>query len=122
MGKPKLICPDGSEFAPFSDDPASLLATLIVADEAGLGSDLKPYVLCSDTFGYACADAEDIDSADELQALYEAWDADPRWGTTRWCILKRKRRPIREVVDGMKRDGAWDEACEQAASGEPTDG
>jgi hypothetical protein len=33
---------------------------------------------------------------------------DPIWGSTKWCILRRKEMPISRRLEQMKNDNAWD--------------
>jgi hypothetical protein len=97
-------------------DCSVALALMIAAGEVYVGQDMRPYVLCSDTFAYACADGEDISDAKDFQRLFEMWEADKRNGAVRWCILRRRCRPIEPVVERMKREGAWDDVLEAACS------
>ena len=69
------------------------------------------WVLCSDLFAWACADAEDLPYA-EIEPLYRLWKANPSWGPSRWCALHRKLRPQQPVIDLMKKAGAWDAELE----------
>ena len=77
-------------------------------DERGSGLS----VLCSDTFAYACADAEDLPYNSILE-LYRRWREDPRWGVTQWISERRSMVPIPPLVDLMKKEGAWDETMQQ---------
>lgn len=69
------------------------------------------FVNCSDIFAWGCADSESVEGTDSAQSplrdLYEMHMADPKWGSAKWCILKRKERPQRPVLRDMKADGAW---------------
>lgn len=65
------------------------------------------HVGCNDTFGYACADSEDI-SYSELLELYSMYKKDPNDGVTAWCIKKRKQLPIKPVEEWMRKAGIWD--------------
>lgn len=53
-------------------------------------------VLCNDTFGYACADAEIIapGQAREVRAFYEAFGWD---GVIAWVAEKRQQAPLKEL-------------------------
>ena len=66
-------------------------------------------VNCSDVFAWGCADAEEIDFRD-LESLYRLWIRDPVWGSTVWCIKKRKELPQTPVVKSM-REAGWDLAA-----------
>lgn len=64
-------------------------------------------LLCSDSFGYACADAEAIDLA-ECPALVELMVRDGWVGLLRWIQERRAGRgqfetPIAPVAEGMRR-------------------
>lgn len=65
------------------------------------------FVVCSDIFAWACADSEPV-TCKELPALYEMYAKDPKWGTAKWCILKRNQLPQPPVLRDMKKDGLWD--------------
>jgi hypothetical protein len=90
------------------------LAYLILQDEIfcnnGWYDDSWPkdkttlHVNCNDTFGYACADSEDINYS-EIEDLYEMNIKDPVWGTTLWCIKKRNCKPIIQIVESLKNAG-----------------
>jgi len=67
-------------------------------------SSIALYVLCSDTFAYACADAEYIPYVE----LKNVWLASrSKWGTTIWCCKRRKMQPIPCVKKNMLADGQW---------------
>lgn len=60
-----------------------------------------PYILCSDTFAYACADAEDIDRTqlDLLVEVYDKWGYD---GVTALIALRRGYDPtIPKLVNAI---------------------
>ena len=63
-------------------------------------------VNCSDTFGYACADAEEL-TFNELESLYQHVIKDKIWGSTVWCIKKRKRKPILEIHNKLLSNPIW---------------
>jgi hypothetical protein len=77
------------------------------------GNTIVLFLVCNDTFGYACADAEDIEEVDQLEKLYRYWKADPVWGATRFVIEKRKKRPTIAVQNRMVEHGVWKEDYEQ---------
>lgn len=62
------------------------------------------FVLCNDLFMWACADAETV-TLDELPALYQAWKQNNVWGSSLWCIRKRKQRPHVPADIHMRNDG-----------------
>lgn len=63
---------------------------------------------CSDTFGYACADAEDVPQT-EIEPLYRWFRKDPVYGPIMWCITRRKCLPIQPVLESLKARGLWTE-------------
>ena len=63
-------------------------------------------VNCSDTFSYACADAEEL-MFEELEDLYQHVIKDKIWGSTVWCIKKRKRKPISEIFNELIKNPIW---------------
>ena len=65
-------------------------------------------VNCSDVFCFASADAEEMMFKD-IQDVFEHWEKDNKWGTTVWCIKKRKQEPIGPVFDAIINDGIWTE-------------
>ena len=71
-----------------------------------VAGEISVNVICSDTFGYACADCETLPYA-EIGRLYQLWRRDPRLGSTAWCVARRKERPISPVVK-MLADGGYD--------------
>lgn len=75
------------------------------------------YVNCNDTFYYASADAECVSNSDgdadsEIIALYKMVKESPKYGYAKFCALKRKMRPLNEIVKWMKDDNYWDEQLE----------
>lgn len=72
-------------------------------------------VICSDTFGYACADAEEL-LYEDLEELYQHVIKDPIWGSTVWCIKKRKLKPIPEIFNKLIEDVIWKDELHQLFS------
>lgn len=70
------------------------------------------FVILNDTFGYACADAEGIESEEELKELYIEHMKNKTWGSTIWASKKRKMKPLPELVKKMKDDGVWTDELE----------
>jgi hypothetical protein len=120
----KVLYDDGEEMTPWilpdAPDHSAMLAILLAEGLVHLSmQDLTPHVLCSDTFGYACADSERIDTPNELVQVFMAYEADRSWGTTAWCIVKRRQRPIAEIVAMMQATGAWTDAVARASEPAP---
>jgi len=69
------------------------------------------FVICNDIFAWGCADAEDLPIS-ELENLYKMWLKNNKWGSTKWCCIRRKEKPQRPAVELMKKDGAWDDELE----------
>lgn len=63
-------------------------------------------VICSDTFYYASADAEEI-TLRELPELFKYWQQDPEWGPIVWCIKKRGMRPLPQISTKINAGGIW---------------
>jgi hypothetical protein len=94
------------------DEPCEMLAHLLINEVAFLNAHcaamfkggsqegISINVLCSDTFGYACADCERLDY-DQIQNLYRMWRRDPLYGSIAWCVARRKDRPIKPVADRL---------------------
>lgn len=114
--------PDGTVMPYFDDQNA--LALLLLNEVVYLSSfwnesrapaeiqgAISVSVLCGDLFYWGCADAESLPFA-ELESLYKMWKADPAWGASRWCILRRKQRPQAPIITMMKEAGRWDQAME----------
>ena len=64
-------------------------------------------VNCNDLFWWATADAEPLPNS-EIGNLYKMWKANPQWGVSKWCCLRRQLRPQEPIVRDMKKDGFWD--------------
>lgn len=111
MGNPIIMSVDGRVY--FNSEIA--LSNLLNEGPLFLGDKedgtISIYVLCGDTFGYACADAEELPYA-EIENLYKMHYNNPKWGSIKWVCLQRKCRPLQEVEDTMKQDGVWDENME----------
>lgn len=72
-------------------------------------------VMCSDTFGYSCADAEPVTDRKDIVDVYEG-NAKHGWpAVVAWCAKRRKARPIAPVVASMKEAGVWDDELESFA-------
>ena len=63
-------------------------------------------VVCNDTFGWACADAEEIIHS-EIPELYEMWEKDSDFGPLVWCCKKRQQKPIKPIYDQIQKNGIW---------------
>lgn len=75
------------------------------------------YVNCGDTFAYACADSECLSSSDgdlnsEIYSLYKMCIENYKYGSIKWCSIKRNLKPIKPHVEGMKEQGFWDKDME----------
>lgn len=99
------------------DDPSDLetyeiLAFLIAEEEIFInprkGESIKLFVNCNDVFAWGCADLEEI-GWDELSDLFFKVIADRKWGSLKWCCLKRNERPQLVIEKDMKAENAWDE-------------
>jgi hypothetical protein len=72
------------------------------------------YVICSDFFYLACADAESITISDyepgsEIIELYQFFIKDPIWGGSKWVAKKRNLQPHPHVKKKMLEYGVWED-------------
>lgn len=63
-------------------------------------------VNCSDVFAWGCSDAEPI-VLTELPDLIKEISDDYDWGSTIWCMKKRKQQPQTPVKKDMIQSGTW---------------
>jgi len=73
--------------------------------------EIRLFVLCNDIFAWGLADAEPFTFGD-IQSVYDAYAADPSWGTVRWCCIRRNEKPQRPVERAMRMEGRWDDVLE----------
>lgn len=91
---------------------AYLLALGVVfVHESEKDEHFRLLVNCSDTFAWACADAEELKPG-ELKGLYDRVWEDPVWGSTFWACIKRNERPMPQIERGLKKIGKWTEEME----------
>ena len=76
-------------------------------------------VLCNDLFYWACADCEELPVA-EIGNLYRMHKENPKYGSDKWCCLRRNLRPQVPIVENMKKDGFWDAELEALPAPEPS--
>lgn len=82
-----------------------MLACLLLDDEIFmLESDGTLWVNLNDTFGYACADGEQV-AYDDIQALFDMWRLNHRFGLVAWAITKRKEAPILPIKQRLSEVG-----------------
>lgn len=67
---------------------------------------LELAVPCNDVFWWGTADAEPCKPG-ELQSLYDAWQANPKYGSTIWCCRHRGLQPQKPVRERMQQAGVW---------------
>ena len=77
-----------------------------------VGKTITIHVLCNDIFAWGCADSENL-PLNEVSNLYKMWKQDSKWGSVKWCCLKRKEKPQFPIVEAMKKNGSWDDMLEQ---------
>jgi hypothetical protein len=81
------------------------------SDDKKLTNDGKTIVLflnCNDVFAWACADAEDVSSIEELKSLYDYCEKYGAWqGSTIWVCMKRNQKPQRSLEKMLKDNNAW---------------
>ena len=68
-------------------------------------------VLCSDVFGWGCADGEDLPHS-EIVNLFKMVRDDPEWGAVRWCCLRRNMQPQYAIKRDWVNSGKWDDVLE----------
>jgi len=94
-----------------ADDEA--LALLMLHEVVMVSPRGKLFVLASDTFYWACADAEDLPTWPEMEDgsplwnLYDLFRAHGHSGVTIWLVQQRKQRPIAPIVERLKANGLW---------------
>jgi hypothetical protein len=76
------------------------------------GRTIVLFMICSDTFAHAYADAEDVENDEELRKLYKYFLMNNKWGPTQWVIEKRKRKVIESTKKKMVEEGVWKEEYE----------
>ena len=69
-------------------------------------------VNCNDIFAWGCADAEEL-LHNDIEPLYRMWRADPAWGASKWCAIRRNQKPQPPVIKAMKTAGSWDDIMER---------
>lgn len=104
------------ESAGFIDDGLAVAALLIDGWLFCNGNQF--FLLCSDTFAYAYADAETVLTNDyeldsEIGRLFLEWRKNNVYGPISWVAKKRGVRPISPLVEKMKAAGVWDEELEK---------
>lgn len=75
------------------------------------------YVNCSDTFVWACADAESLTCTDggegsEIIELYKLWKENSIYGPVKWICIKRNLQPQRPLKANMVKAGYWDDTLQ----------
>lgn len=73
-------------------------------------------VTCNDVFAWACADAEAVESEEELISLTKEFLKDKKWGYVKWVSKKRNMKPQRPLIDMMKGCDSWDDEMEKLPS------
>lgn len=98
-----------------ADDPetSEILGYFIANDIVMVGAaDEHLFVFCSDTFWWGTADGETI-TLKELRELFDLCRKHGNdWGSTIWCSLKRKMRPMWILEQRMKKDDVWTDEME----------
>lgn len=62
-------------------------------DEIWWNEELQFYVNCNDVFGWACADAEDISTDEDIALLDRSLTESKTHGALLYCARRRKERP-----------------------------
>ena len=89
---------------------------LITHGENEEDDDIKPgcfkiiaYVNCNDTFAYACGDAEEVTTEEDIRTLFADSFNNPKWGPIIWASRKCGHKPVIEVQEWMKAENCWTE-------------
>jgi len=77
------------------------------------GQTICLFVNCNDLFSFGCADAQEVNSSDDLYELYESYQKDPEYGIDFWCCKKRDLQPQKIIKDIWKKNGAWNDELEK---------
>lgn len=80
---------------------------------------LELFVLCNDLFYWGSADGENCKPS-ELQGLYDAWLADPEYGSRIWCCFHRHLQPQKPVRERWMKAGVWTDALAALPEPEPS--
>jgi hypothetical protein len=110
----KLILNHEMEF--LSEEYQNLIIDLIENNELGVTFDdesrtVSMYINCNDVFAQGAADCEVIEEGD-LRLLSDCMVKYGDYGSVAWCALKRKQKPIKQVIDTMKFEGIWTKEME----------
>lgn len=73
-------------------------------------------VMCNDVFAWASADAEPIESEEELISLTKEVIKDLTWGSVKWVSKKRNMKPQQPLIDMLKANNSWDQDMESLPS------
>ena len=79
--------------------------------EPAAGQTVVLFVICSDTFAWGCADAEEL-PFNQIEPLYQSILKHPVWGAAIWCCKRRGEQPQRPVRAKMQAAGVWDDSLE----------
>lgn len=75
-------------------------------------STMVAFVICNDLFAWACADAEPVESEEDLISLWKEYKKDPINGTMIWCCKKRNLQPQYPIKRDWIRSGIWSDELE----------
>ena len=89
----------------FIKELLSLTARYDFCSEIIWDETLEFYVLCSDFFGWGCADAEEI-KAEDLNLLEQCFKDDKFSGELLYCARKRKMRPQNAYYEHLAKE-SW---------------
>jgi hypothetical protein len=96
-------------------EKAEAALALAAEDEeafVGHGADGAPalFVNLNDTFGYACADCEEVPQ-EEVIALFDLYQREGWPALIRWAATRQRQTPIKEMTESMDK---WDALRTQA--------
>lgn len=84
------------------------------------GNTIVVVVNCSDIFAWGCSDAEDL-PYNEIPKLYKMFVADTKWGSTKWCCLRRNQQPQEPIKELMIKEGSWNDDMEKLPKNRQTE-
>ena len=67
------------------------------------------FAIVNDIFAWGVADAEPVETEDDLEELINQHLDDPKYGVVEWACRKRDMQPQAPVRDYMKAAGKWTE-------------
>lgn len=70
------------------------------------GETIVLFVVTNDIFAWGTADAENLTTS-ELPELFDAYEKNPKWGSTIWACKKRNEQPQHPIKLYLIKDNLW---------------